>query len=156
LDEKLFFSFNAWRLGSFQIPPEIVRRDIHDRGMKYLQAPEILILSGLRQTGKSTLMFQMIADLLAGGYVPPERIFYFTLDDFSLRQELSASHAAFLTIMERLLGGYGPAENIFGGIGRHLPVPEKQQHQFVVASRLAGHYRSVHQDRDAPQRVSQQ
>ena len=105
MDEKLFFSFNAWRLGRFQVPPETVRRDIHDRGMKYLREPEILILSGLRQTGKSTLLFQMIADLLAGDRVPPERIFYFTFDDFSLRQELSASHAAFMTIMDRLLGG---------------------------------------------------
>jgi predicted AAA+ superfamily ATPase len=105
MDERLFFSFNSWRSGRFHGPPETVRRDIHDRGMKYLREPEILILSGLRQTGKSTLLFQMIADLLADGRVPPDRIFYFTFDDFSLRQELSASHGAFLTILERLLGG---------------------------------------------------
>jgi hypothetical protein len=105
LDEKLFFSFNAWRSGRFQLPPGTVRRDIHDRGMKYLQAPEILILSGLRQTGKSTLLFQMIADLLENSRIGPDRIFYFTFDDFSLRQELSASHASFLTMLERLLGG---------------------------------------------------
>ena len=103
MDERLFYSYNAWRGGTFALPGDIVDRDIHDRALKYMHEKEILSLLGLRQTGKSTLAFQLIHDLLKDG-VKPERIFYFTFDDLSLRQELSASFGSFLKIVERFLG----------------------------------------------------
>jgi uncharacterized protein len=103
LDERLFYHYNAWKKGDFRLPPGTVERDIHDKAFKLLKEPEILSLLGLRQTGKSTLVFQLISDLLKKGGTP-ERIFYFTLDDLSLRQELSASHGQLLNILERFLG----------------------------------------------------
>ncbi|MBI4687642.1 MAG: ATP-binding protein [Nitrospirae bacterium] len=71
--------------------------------LRLIKEKEILSLLGLRQTGKSTLVFQLISDLLKRD-IQPERIFYFTFDDLSLRQELSASFDKFLTIIERFLG----------------------------------------------------
>ncbi len=103
MDERLFNSYNAWRSGVFVLPANIVDRDIHDRALKFIKEKEILSLLGLRQTGKSTLAFQLIHALLKDG-VRPERIFYFTFDDLSLRQELSASFDNFLKIVERFLG----------------------------------------------------
>ncbi len=103
MDERLFYSTNAWKSGGFSLPAGIVERDIHDLAVRFLNDKEILTLIGLRQTGKSTLVLQLISDLLKKG-IGPERIFYFTLDDLSLRQELSASPAHFLSIMERFLG----------------------------------------------------
>lgn len=103
MDERLFYSYNAWRDGAFALPPDIVNRDIHDRAVKFIREKEILTLLGLRQTGKSTLAFQLIYDLLEQG-IQPERIFYFSFDDLSLRQELSASFDNFLKIVERFLG----------------------------------------------------
>jgi predicted AAA+ superfamily ATPase len=103
LDEQLFYSYNAWRVGTFALPPDVVSRDIHNKAVKFLREKEILTLLGLRQTGKSTLAFQLIHDLLKQG-IQPERIFYFSFDDLSLRQELSASFDSFLKIVERFLG----------------------------------------------------
>jgi uncharacterized protein len=103
LDERLFYQYNAWKKRDFHLQPGIVERDIHDKAFRFLKEPEILTLLGLRQTGKSTLVFQLISDLLKKG-VSPEEIFYFSLDDLSLRQELSASHGQFLNILERFLG----------------------------------------------------
>lgn len=103
MDERLFYSYNTWRSGTFTLTPEIVERDIHARAIKLIKEKEILSLLGLRQTGKSTLAFQLIRDLLKEG-IQPERIFYFTFDDLSLRQELSASFDSFLKIVERFLG----------------------------------------------------
>ncbi|MBI5740889.1 MAG: ATP-binding protein [Nitrospirae bacterium] len=103
MDERLFYSYNAWRGGAFALPGDTVDRDIHDKALSFVREKEILSLLGLRQTGKSTLSFQLIHDLLEEG-VRPERIFYFTFDDLSLRQELSASFGSFLKIVERFLG----------------------------------------------------
>jgi len=103
LDENLFNNYNVWRSGGFSLPEGIVERDIHGLAVRFLNEKEILTILGLRQTGKSTLVFQLISDLLKKG-VGPERIFYFTLDDLSLRQELAQSHEQFLKIVEKYLG----------------------------------------------------
>ena len=89
MDEDLFYRINAWKGGAFHLPRGIVERDIHETACRFLDEKEILTLLGLRQTGKSTLVFQLIFDLLQKG-VGPERIFYFTFDDLSFRQELAA------------------------------------------------------------------
>lgn len=104
MDERLFYSYNTWRVGPFRLPEGIVERDIHYKAVKFLKEKEILTLLGLRQTGKSTLAFQLIHDLLYKEKIPSERIFYFTFDDLSLRQELSASFEGILRIVERFLG----------------------------------------------------
>ena len=103
MDEDLFYRYNAWKGGDFRLPTGIVERDAHEAAVRFLGEKEILTLLGLRQTGKSTLAFQLILDLLEKG-VEPERIFYFTFDDLSFRQELSANQAEFLRIVERFLG----------------------------------------------------
>ena len=103
MDEALFYAWNTWKTGRFKLPSEIVERDIHARAVRYLMANEILVLPGLRQTGKSTLAFQLIDHLLKKG-ISPNRIFYFSFDNLSLRQELSASYTFFMKMVERYLG----------------------------------------------------
>lgn len=103
MDERLFYSWNSWKTGRFTLPAGTVKRDIHEMAARYLVEREILVLLGLRQTGKSTLVFQLVDHLLEEG-VSPDRIFYFSFDDLSLRQEISASHASFLKVVERYLG----------------------------------------------------
>lgn len=106
MDERIFFSSNPWRTRGFALPVGTVPRDIQANAVKLLlKGHEILTLLGLRQTGKSTLTFQLIDHLLRREQTAPDRIFYFTFDDLSLRQELSASFGNFLKVLERLLGG---------------------------------------------------
>ncbi|MCL5884163.1 MAG: ATP-binding protein [Deltaproteobacteria bacterium] len=106
MDEHVFFSANPWRTGGFALPVGTVPRDIQANALKLLlKGHEILALLGLRQTGKSTLTFQLIDHLLRREQAAPGRIFYFTFDDLSLRQELSASFGNFLKVVERFLGG---------------------------------------------------
>lgn len=106
MDERVFFSSNPWRTGGFALPAGTVPRDIQANAVRLLlKGHEILTLLGLRQTGKSTLTFQLIDHLLRREQTAPDRIFYFTFDDLSLRQELSASFGNFLKVLERFLGG---------------------------------------------------
>ena len=103
MDERLFYSYNSWKVSQYSLPPDIIERDIQRKAVRFLKEKEILTLLGLRQTGKSTLSFQLISRLLKEG-IKPENIFYFTFDDLSLRQELSASFDGFLKMLERFLG----------------------------------------------------
>lgn len=103
MDERLFYAWNTWKAGRFKLPPGIIERDIQGKAIRYLQDKEILVLLGLRQTGKSTMAFQLIDYLLKEGN-SPDRIFYFSFDDLSLRRELSASYTSFMNIVEHYLG----------------------------------------------------
>lgn len=103
MDETLFDAWNSWKTGRFKLPPEIIERDLHPGAVRYLKAKEVLVLLGLRQTGKSTLAFQLIDHLLRTG-ISPDHIFYFSFDDLSLRHELSASYSSFMRIVEHYLG----------------------------------------------------
>lgn len=47
---------------------------------EYLDLPDIILLQGMRQTGKTSLLFLLIKRLLEKG-VPETNIFYFSLDD---------------------------------------------------------------------------
>lgn len=104
MDERIFYSYNTWKTGEFTIPAGTVERDVHQRAVRFVTAKEILILLGLRQTGKSTLAFQLIFELLSKDAIRPERIFYFSFDDISLRHEISSSFDNFLKIVERFTG----------------------------------------------------
>lgn len=105
MDENLFFLNNPWRRGEFSLQDGIIERDLFLQAVDCLDDPEILLLTGLRQTGKSTLARQLIYYLLTKRQVAPAKIFYFTFDDISLRQQLNASLPSFLTTIEKLLGG---------------------------------------------------
>lgn len=105
MDEKIFFLNNPWRNGVYRLPDGIIERDMFPQACTCLDEPEILLLTGLRQTGKSTLARQLIHHLLAVRQAAPATIFYFTFDDLSLRHELGASFPTFLRIIEKLLGG---------------------------------------------------
>jgi hypothetical protein len=104
MDERVFYSYNTWKTGAFTIPSGTVERDIHPKVLSLVRDKEILILPGLRQTGKSTLAFQLIFDLLTKDKIKPGKIFYFNFDDMALRHELSSSFDNFLKIVERFTG----------------------------------------------------
>ncbi|MBI4691206.1 MAG: ATP-binding protein [Nitrospirae bacterium] len=104
MDEQVFYAYNSWKTGDFKLPDGTVERDIHRKAVRLLADREILVLLGLRQTGKSTLTLQLIHELLSTKQSTPERIFYFSFDDRELRYELAASFGNFLKIVERFWG----------------------------------------------------
>ena len=95
MDENLFFMNNPWRRGEFRLADGIIERDLFPQARVCLDDTEILLLTGLRQTGKSTLARQLIHHLLTTRQIPANTIFYFTFDDLSLRQQLNASLPSF-------------------------------------------------------------
>ncbi len=56
-------------------------REVYKEMGKYLRLPHILAFTGLRRTGKTTLILKIAADALHQG-TDPSRIFYFSFDEF--------------------------------------------------------------------------
>jgi predicted AAA+ superfamily ATPase len=73
---------NPWREGNFQDDGSILR-EIFPAVLQDMEKKEITVITGSRQVGKTTLLMDIISDLLQNG-IPRDAIFYFNLDDFNL------------------------------------------------------------------------
>ena len=74
--ENLLYQYNPWREETF-INEAIKPRD------KYLDIKQIIVLTGLRRVGKTTLIKLIIEEIINQG-VLPKYILYLSLDDYLL------------------------------------------------------------------------
>jgi len=71
-------------------------REVYGRLGAFLRQPQVVALTGLRRTGKTTLLLRMIEDAIAGGRDPRD-VLYFSFDEFRdvrLREVLREYEAA--------------------------------------------------------------
>lgn len=82
--ETVLHRFNSW----WEKEPEwrfIPREKYLNRLKQYLHTKDVVIITGLRRVGKTTIMKMMIKELLKQG-IPPGKIFYISLDFYSLER----------------------------------------------------------------------
>jgi predicted AAA+ superfamily ATPase len=74
-------SFNPWWRDG-KIAPEFLgrKRKVFNEVIKYVDRRQIVLFTGLRRVGKTTLMYQIIDELLRKG-VNPYNILYFSFDE---------------------------------------------------------------------------
>ena len=80
--EEIFGIFNPWwKSGNVkaELSPQF-KRELFFEVVKYLDKRQIIAIFGLRRTGKSTIVFQIIKHILDGG-IKPEHILYFSFDE---------------------------------------------------------------------------
>jgi predicted AAA+ superfamily ATPase len=87
MDITTFNLSNPWRTGLDWQKPGI-QRAVLDTLVSWLEEPEILVFSGARQVGKTSILFQLIDYLLQAGRATPNDIYYFNLDLFSITEFL--------------------------------------------------------------------
>lgn len=66
-------------------------RTVFDKLIKFLDLPDIEILLGMRQVGKTSLLYLLIDYLLKTG-VPESNIFFFSLNDIALLEAFNKNH----------------------------------------------------------------
>ncbi|MGA2916591.1 MAG: ATP-binding protein [Sedimentisphaerales bacterium] len=71
--------FNPWWKGAFEV--EFKDRNIYGKIQKFLPLPQMVALTGLRRTGKTTLMLKIADDAIKKGYGPLD-VIYFSFDEF--------------------------------------------------------------------------
>ncbi|VVB81992.1 AAA domain protein [uncultured archaeon] len=79
-------NWNPW-WASKEVPQVLkgMKRNIDPLIFRSVKEKEIIILTGVRRCGKTTIMYQMMDSLLKG--VPPAQILYLNLDDEVLKKE---------------------------------------------------------------------
>lgn len=83
--EELFHRCNPWWGGKFALRGIVVRKAILEKLIKAFESKSIVLLTGLRRIGKTTLLRLLIQDLIREKKIPPEKIFYISMDHYSLR-----------------------------------------------------------------------
>ena len=98
MDISVFQLLNPWRTGrQWDIPH--IERSVTKKIEAWIDEPEILILSGARQVGKTSILYQLIAHLMSSKLARPEDIYYFNLDLAGISEFLE-DQASFLRFLE--------------------------------------------------------
>lgn len=71
--------FNPWWTGEFEL--DYKERELYEKIKKFMDQPQIIGLTGLRRTGKTTLMLKVAKDSIEDGK-DPKNILYFSFDEF--------------------------------------------------------------------------
>lgn len=81
------YNFNPWWKDG-KVPPELLgrKRKVFNEVFKYIAHRQMLLLTGLRRVGKTTLLYQMIDALLSKG-TNPYSILYFSFDEMKFDLE---------------------------------------------------------------------
>lgn len=117
MDITTFNLSNPWRTGrEWDVPG--IQRDVTRELVNWLDEPEILILSGARQVGKTSILYQLIDWLIRSGHVGPDGIYYFNLD-LSGISEFLEDQGSFLRFLDAEKG-----RNIFVFIDEVQRLPD--------------------------------
>lgn len=77
--KKALLESNPWWKQKFEI--NYKDREIYLKLQKYLEAKQIIALTGLRRVGKTTIMLKIVKEKIDSGFAP-ENIVYFSFDNF--------------------------------------------------------------------------
>jgi predicted AAA+ superfamily ATPase len=83
--KELLYQYNPWWEEAFKNKDVKPREKYLSELRKYSDYKQIIILTGLRRVGKTTLMKLIIEELIAKG-IPPKHILYVSLDDYLLHK----------------------------------------------------------------------
>lgn len=83
--KQLYYRFNPWWEGEFLLKGIILRENVFKQLTDAFPVKDIILLTGLRRIGKTTLMRVLIRYLIQKQKIRPEKIFYISLDEYSLR-----------------------------------------------------------------------
>ena len=98
MDISVFQLLNPWRTDrQWDIPH--IERAVTKKIEAWIDEPEILILSGARQVGKTSILYQLIDRLLSSKLAKPEDIYYFNLDLAGISEFLE-DQASFLRFLQ--------------------------------------------------------
>lgn len=79
MDIRQFELSNPWRVGRpWQVPS--IKRRLLPEVIDWMDEPEVLVLTGARQVGKTSIVYQLVSWLLESYGVAPADVYYFNLD----------------------------------------------------------------------------
>ncbi len=98
-EDVLFEVLNKWNCWSKELNIGIDRPKYVSKISKFIERKEVLVLTGIRRCGKSTIMKQLMYSLIKKG-ISREQLLYLNLEDFNFAQYYS------LELFDRVLDVY--------------------------------------------------
>lgn len=101
--EGLYFYNPWWETG--KVPSGLLKkyhRPVVNDLKSYLSIDRIVIVKGARRTGKTTIFYQMIEELLRNG-IPPRDILYISFDDIKMREDFDNILKIYQEVNRRLI-----------------------------------------------------
>jgi len=83
MTEHVYMEYNPWWEQEYKATSFIDRPEVLEKAERWVRDKSIIILTGLRRVGKTTVMKLLIKKMLQQG-IKPEEIFYVSLDDYAL------------------------------------------------------------------------
>lgn len=87
MDAQLIEVLKKWNIWERQIDIGTIRDDYIGRIYPYFERKEVIVLKGVRRSGKSTIMKQLMMELTENG-INKKQILYLNLEDYSLANDL--------------------------------------------------------------------
>lgn len=84
LHSDIYYQYNPWWESTYQLETFINRPTLLDNLKKAYCNKNIILLTGLRRVGKTTLLKSFIHDLIQNN-IEPKHIFYVSMDDYILK-----------------------------------------------------------------------
>jgi predicted AAA+ superfamily ATPase len=84
MNESLFYRYNPWWEEEFKTDELIERKSVQDKINLSIKNKEIILITGIRRVGKTSIMKLTIRHLIEKEKIDPSNIFYISLDDYLL------------------------------------------------------------------------
>jgi uncharacterized protein len=85
--KELLYRYNPWWEGKLDLKNAVPRPIFFQELLDNLPKRQVVILTGLRRVGKTTLLKQLIQHLIDEKKIKAEHIFYISLDDYLLKDK---------------------------------------------------------------------
>lgn len=82
--EQILYRYNPWWEEEYMPASFLERKHVFGNLKNTLETRQVVILTGLRRVGKTTLMKQLINHLIGEQGIDPKLVFYVSLDDYLL------------------------------------------------------------------------
>ena len=82
--EQILYRYNPWWEEEYMPASFLERKHIFGNLKNTLETRQVVILTGLRRVGKTTLMKQLVNHLIGEQGIDPKLVFYVSLDDYLL------------------------------------------------------------------------
>ncbi|MBI3920627.1 MAG: ATP-binding protein [Armatimonadetes bacterium] len=121
--EELLYRYNPWWEGEFAAEGVVERPEALEALRRQLTTPQVVLVTGLRRVGKTTLLKLLARELIATGKADPRHVLYVSLDDYRL------AAVTILDLLEeyRKLHRFGHTEPVIAMLDEVAHQPDYEQ-----------------------------
>ena len=108
---EIITTLNKWNFWNQKVDTGFSRRFYLDKLNKYLKMPEVIALTGVRRSGKSTIILQVIENLIQSKRIKPENTLYINFEEPAFGSDLNLKFL--IKIFDAYLEFYNPKGRIY-------------------------------------------